>query len=228
MGLPANGTGDGSRGHIEFLESSLSAAMTLQFDFSVPLTPADRLLFTDVDNNEKYGIQAFSAGQGLNLTGWTYTPYSGEETQLPDTTWPTWAIDNNTNGTLTANTTGGLTEPLSVFTPDHTVDRIIITRFLQGSGSSAIQFLNQPTSSGQPVLTIQPAGTNVLITWPTLFPNYALYSTTNLTTNTLLDRRRRHAHSELHPTSGDECSLRQPQVLPSASSVISQLNNFPL
>jgi hypothetical protein len=179
IGLAANGTGDGIAGHIKFIEGELGGTMVLQFDFAVPLTSYDRFLITDVDLGEAYRIQAFSAGQPLDLTGWSYAAYSGEGTQPPDDSWPIWSVAT-TNGTLAANTSGSLTEPLSVLTPNHLVDRVVITRMAQGSGSIAMQFLSLPIPSGQPMLQIQPAGTNIVLTWPGTFNNYALYSATNL------------------------------------------------
>jgi hypothetical protein len=179
LGLAANGTGDGTVGHISFLESALGVAMSLRFTFDIPLTPNDRLLLTDVDTGEKYNIQAFSGGQAVDLSGWIYTPYSGEESQLPDATWPTWAVAT-TNGTLTANTSGGLLEPLSVLTPDRSIDSVVVTRLAQGGGSSAMQFINLTVPNGSPVLHVQPAGNSVVVSWPGTFNNYALFTTTNM------------------------------------------------
>ena len=79
IGLNANGTGDGSVvGRIECFQSS-SSSMALQFDFAVPLTSSDRILIADVDLSEKYGVQAYFAGQPLDLSGWSYAGYSGGE-----------------------------------------------------------------------------------------------------------------------------------------------------
>jgi hypothetical protein len=177
VGLAGNGTGDGGLSHLKCLETELGGNVVLQVDFAVPLTPGDRMVIADADNGEKYGIQAFFAGQSLNLSGWSFTNCSGETSQMPDTNWPAW--DGNA-GTLTASMTSSFTEPLAVLTPDQSVDRVIITRFNQGGGSMAFQFVNVSTTIGQPVLKIQSAGTNAVLSWPASFPNYSLYTATNL------------------------------------------------
>lgn len=177
IGLAINGTGDGGLGHLKCIETSLGGSTVLQFDFAVPLTPYDRLLIMDVDTGERYGIQAFFGGQSLNLSRWNYAAYSGEASQLPDSTWPTW---NSSDGSLTANTAGNLSEPLSVLAPNQLVDRVVITRFQQGNGSIAIQFVSLPVPGASPVLQIQPVGSNVVVSWPGTFDNYSLYTATNL------------------------------------------------
>ena len=178
IGVTANGTGNGSFGRIECFQSS-SSSMALQFDFAVPLTSSDRILIVDADLSEKYGVQAYFAGQPLDLSGWSYAGYSGEESRLPDATWPVWSV-NTTQGTLTASSSG-LSEPLSVLAPNQSVDRVIITRFAQGSGSICIQFMNLTASAaGPPVLQIQSLGGKAVLSWSESFPNYSLYSTTNL------------------------------------------------
>ncbi len=177
FGLAGNGTGDSARRHLKCLETALSGEVILQFDFSIPLTTDDRLFITDVESGEAYKVQAYFAGQELKLTGWSFTNYSGEMSQLPDATWPTWDAGANT---LSASTQGGLTEPLSVFTPDQSVDRVIITRLDQGGGSAAIQFMNVPSSQGSPTLQIAPLGNRAILSWPASFPNYSLQTSSNI------------------------------------------------
>ncbi|HEX4262977.1 MAG TPA: hypothetical protein VH597_01455 [Verrucomicrobiae bacterium] len=143
------------------------------------MTPNDRFLLTDVDNGERYNIQAFAGNQAVDLSGWTYTPYSGEESQLPNANWPTWTVDT-TNGSLISNSAGNLTEPLSVLTPDRSIDSVVVTHVAQGSGSSAIQFVNLTAPVGLPTLQILPANGNIVLAWPGAFNNYALYTATNL------------------------------------------------
>jgi len=177
VGLAANGTGDGNPSRLKCLETALSGSVLLEFDFAIPLTSADRLVIADVDTGEEYGILASFQGSSLFPSNWVYTAYSGGTTQLPDSSWPVW--DSN-QGTLTAATTGNLFEPLSVLAPKLSMDRVVISRFNQGSGSIALQFINVATPSGSPALKIQSVGGNAVLSWPASFPNYSLYTTTNL------------------------------------------------
>jgi hypothetical protein len=169
FGVSSNGTGNGVAAQMICLETALSStAVTLQFDFAVPLTPQDRILLADADTGEQYVIEAFKNSQAISVSGWRSFSYSGQSTQLPDASWPVW---NPATGTLTASTTGNLNEPLVVLAPDQTVDRVVLQKNPVGSGSLAIQFLTVPA----PVLQIQRQNTNVILHWSSPFTNFSLY-----------------------------------------------------
>jgi len=177
VGLTGNGTGDGNPSRLKCIETALGGTVVLEFDFAIPLTANDRLVIADVDTGEEYSIVASFQGSLLLPSQWDYASYSGETSQLPDSSWPVW--DSN-GGTLTAGTTANLSEPLSVFAPKLPMDRVVVTRFNQGNGSIALQFVNLTTASGPPVLNIQSVGGNAVLSWPASFPDYSLYTATNL------------------------------------------------
>ena len=147
VGAAGNGTGDGTAGGLAFLHSDANAPDTSwQFDFAVPLTTTDRLVFADIDITEQYQVQAFArlpdgSYQPLDLGGWRALDFSGMTGQLPDASWAAW---DPTSGTLTANN-DGLEESLNVLAPDQPVDRLVVTK-LQGDGASAgFQIISLPT-----------------------------------------------------------------------------------
>jgi hypothetical protein len=152
VGSGLNNTGDGSPGRLFLLglnSESASNQPKLQFDFTIPLDATDRLLISDIDRSEKYKIEAFhftgSGYQPLSLTGWIHESFSGETGIPPNATWPTW---NSGLGTLTASVSTALTEPVDAFTPNQSVDRLIITRLAGGTTADIeIQFISVPEPS---------------------------------------------------------------------------------
>jgi hypothetical protein len=111
VGQTSNGTGDGTAGDVRTLNMTGGSTGSLQFDFAQPLTSADRIMLTDIDFTESYTILAYDK-VGVNFVqvstaGWTNLAYSGETGITPDSRWPNW---NGTNGTLTSNTSSGLSE----------------------------------------------------------------------------------------------------------------------
>ncbi len=155
VGSAANGTGDGTAGGFLLLQQTAGAS--LQFDFSTPLTSSDRFLVADVDNNEKYSMQAFTLVGGVytavSLTGWTLNAYTGQMGELPNSDWPTWDPTGGgpTTGTFTSNDNTNLNEPLDVLTPDQSISRIVFTE-ITGNGTPGLQFfapntVPEPSSS---------------------------------------------------------------------------------
>ena len=146
IGVATNGTGDGTAGKMSLLETTLAAVdCSFQFDFVIPLTPKDHFLLSDVDAGEKYSLQAYlkagSTYQLVSLTNWTCQFCSGQTGLLPNGSWPIW---DAANGTLTASSSAGLNEPLVILTPDRTIDRVVLNKLPVGSGSLALQFLEEP------------------------------------------------------------------------------------
>jgi hypothetical protein len=145
VGSPLNGTGNGVPGVILTLETGFDAERTsLQFDFAQPLTPADRFLIADIDNNEQYQIEAFVQNelvyQSVDLTGWTHESLTGQTGVLPDSRWAIWYPQI---GLLDSNAGGNINEPLDALTPDQDIDRITITE-LRGGGTVVVQFISVP------------------------------------------------------------------------------------
>jgi hypothetical protein len=140
VGAAANGTGDGTAGDIEDIQTS--GGLSLQFDFALRLTPDDRFFLIDCDNTEQYEVQAFiKSGSNYiaeSLVNWVVQNYAGSTEELPNSSFPVWTA---TNGFLTAQG-AGLDEPLTVFTPDQTVDRVIVTQDVSGGGTATLQFIN--------------------------------------------------------------------------------------
>jgi hypothetical protein len=142
IGSSAQGTGSGAPGHWTVLETTSPSTnlSSVQFDFSRPLLPGDRILLLDCDSNEQYHIEAFLKSGGdynvESLAGWTFESYTGQTGITPNNQWPTW---QSGGGLLTASTSGNLNEPLDVLVPDARVDRIIFSK-LSGGGSGEIQF----------------------------------------------------------------------------------------
>jgi len=176
VGAVTNGTGDGIAGDLECIQTTF--ALSLQFDFALGLTPADRFLLIDCDNEERYRIQAFvKNGNNFNevsLANWVVQNFVGstEDPNLGD--FPVWAPDT---GMLIA-AGDALSEPLTIFTPDRVVDRVIVTQ-TASTGSADLQFVH-PTPASAGSLGIALSGTNVVLTIPTSNVVPALETTTNL------------------------------------------------
>ena len=163
VGATNNGTGDGIAGDIEDLVMTSDSTGTLQFDFLYPLTPQDRILFTDVDGSEQYLLQAYlingSISNQVSFVGWPATNYSGSTGIMPDSRWPIW---NPAAGTLTSGTSAGfnLNEELFVLTPAQNINRLVIRKQSEATSATCITFLSIQTP-----LTIRQSGTNVVLTW---------------------------------------------------------------
>jgi hypothetical protein len=146
VGTPETATGDNTAGDLTFLQTDLAAPfVSLRFDFSQPLNSQDRIVFADIDNDEKYQVQAFQrAGRfyvAVKLTGWRHETFSGQTGATPDARWAIW---NPADGTLTSNAKGtDVNEPLNVLTPDQNIDRVVIAK-IAGAGTAGIQFLQTP------------------------------------------------------------------------------------
>lgn len=184
VGSAATGTGDGVAGDIGMLETSRDGtkSMALQFDFSSPLTPRDHLLVADVDNGERYGVEAYvrsgSAYTKVSLTNWGSLNCAGHTQQWPDSTWPTW---DSTNGLLTSPGLNSTSELLVVLTPAQNIDRVIFYKYPAGpNGSAYIQFLTEPRPTGKTTLNCQSVGANLLVSWPQASSNLTLYSSITL------------------------------------------------
>ena len=93
LGVSSNGTGDGVVGDLADLNMTADVTGSLQFDFSIPLTPQDRILLVDVDGLEQYLLQAYAFNgssyvQEVNLAGWTAQDFSGTTGITPNSSWP--------------------------------------------------------------------------------------------------------------------------------------------
>ena len=136
LGSPTTGTGTGTAGTFGLLGGDgTDATASLEIDFSVPLTLNSHIMFGDVDTTEQYQIQAYSLVDGtyvqLSLAGWAHNSFSGQTGITPNASWATW---NPSNGTLTAPAGNPqLNSPLDVLTPDHGIDRIVVSK-LAGTG----------------------------------------------------------------------------------------------
>jgi hypothetical protein len=148
VGSTVSWTGDGTAGHVGFLDFGGGATSSAQFDFSQPLTSADRLLFVDADSTEQYHVEAYAlVGASyvpLSLGGWTYETFSGQTGVTPDSRWPTW---NAASGLLTAGTSG-LNEELSVLTPDQQVSRLVISKTTGAGASTGFQVIEVTGTTG--------------------------------------------------------------------------------
>jgi hypothetical protein len=148
IGNTVQGTGDGIAGNWQMLLPPTSGVV-LQFDFAIPLTPADRMMIADVDNTETHRIEAFTRVGNtftpVSVSGWTHQAFSGQSGITPDARWATW---NGVDGTLNGSG-NSLNEPLDVLIPNQSVDRVVFTKFSGGSGTPALQF-SSPSSSGLP------------------------------------------------------------------------------
>ena len=148
VGSTSNGTGNGTAGQVAFLDMAGTATGSMQFDFAQPLTPADRLLFVDIDSTEQYHIEAFSLVSStyvpLSLLGWTYATFSGQTGVAPDSRWPSW---DAVNGLLTA-TSSALNEELSVLTPDQLISRLVISKTTGAGASTGFQTIEVATLAG--------------------------------------------------------------------------------
>jgi hypothetical protein len=178
MGTLTNGTGDDIVGDIECIQTYDVNLVTLQFDFALGFTPVDRLLVIDCDNGEQYKIQAFvkngTSYNAVSLTSWGVQNYEGS-TQDPGLSgFPSW---NGTTGLLTAQG-DVLNEPLTIFTPNLTVDRVVITQ-TASTGAADIQFVHT-AAANLGILGISHQATNVLLTIPGGSVVPALETTTNL------------------------------------------------
>jgi hypothetical protein len=175
LGVASNGTGDGSTpGYLVNLNMTSDNAGSLQFDFSIPLTPQDRVLIIDVDGPEQYLIQAYtlsgSSYVSANLTGWNAEDFSGSTGITPNNQWPVW---NASTGTLTSGTTANLNEELFTLTPDQNISRLVVTKQNGASWSTDITFV-----SVVPTLLIQKSGGNVVLSWGS--PNFSLQSASTI------------------------------------------------
>jgi hypothetical protein len=161
MGLAANGTGDGMAGDIQSLLMTWDSTGKLQFDFLYPLTPQDRILFTDVDGSEQYLLQAYlingSISNQVSFVGWPAINYSGSMGIMPDSRWPIW---NPSAGTLVTGATEDLNSELFVLTPAQNINRLVITKLNGTDWATFITFV-----SLQNPLEILKSGTNVVLTW---------------------------------------------------------------
>jgi hypothetical protein len=141
IGSTVSATGDGTAGHVGFLDLGGGSTSLVQFDFAQPITSVDRLLFVDIDSSEQYHIEAYAlVGASyvpLSLGGWTYETFSGQTGVTPDSRWPTWG---GANGFLTAGTLG-LNEELSVLTPDQPVNRLVISKTTGAGFSTGFQII---------------------------------------------------------------------------------------
>lgn len=148
QGNSAQGTGDGTLGHLSLLESSYNGPNSLQFDFSNPLTPADKIVIADIDYSEQIKITAYhwtgSSYVLLPLTDWTEQNFSGQTGITPNATWAAW---DASLGLFTANTSNNLNEPLNVLTPSENVDRLVFTKLNTSlAASTEIQFVSGVSS----------------------------------------------------------------------------------
>jgi hypothetical protein len=161
VGATSNGTGDGMPGDLEDIQTSLG--LTIEFDFASRLTPNDHLFLIDCDWVEQYHIQAFIKS-GTNyaaesLVNWKVQNFPGSTGEIPNKTFPLW---DGTNGLLVSQTSNlNLNEPLTVFTPDQTVDRVIVsqTAGAGGSGSATLQFIHPFVPNAAPILPFIPTQT---------------------------------------------------------------------
>jgi hypothetical protein len=148
VGSAGNGTGDGTAGHVAFLDMAGTATGSMQFDFAQPISSADRLLFVDADSTEQYHIEAFSLVSStyvpISLLGWTYETFSGQTGVTPDSRWPSW---DPVNGLITA-TSSALNEGLSVLTPDQLVSRLVISKTTGAGASTGFQVIEVPSPTG--------------------------------------------------------------------------------
>lgn len=150
VGSAANGTGDGTPGHMEMFQFTGAATGLVQFDFAQPLTSADRLLFVDIDAGEQYQIDAYSLVGGnyvsVGKAGWTYEPFSGQTGITPNNLWPTW---DGASGVIAASSSG-LNEDLGVLTPDQPVSRVVVSKTAGAGFSTGFQVIEvgSPAPSG--------------------------------------------------------------------------------
>jgi hypothetical protein len=130
------------------LETPVSnTPVTIQFDFAIPVTSADRILIGDVDHSEAYTVQAFTLSgatyTAVNLSGWTEQNISGQTGVLPNSSWASWTVSpDGLTGSFSANTGGELNEPYGVLTPNQSIDRIIFTKLPQGNGSAVFNVIS--------------------------------------------------------------------------------------
>jgi hypothetical protein len=158
LGVSSNGTGDGVAGDIEDLDMTSTASGALQFDFSDPLTPQDRILLADLDGVEQYLLQAYSFNgssyvQETSLSGWTAQDFSGTTGITPNSTWPVW---DPTSGTATSGAGGAnLNEELFVLTPDEDISRLVVSKQSTGASgqTTAITFLSLNATPATPIIT---------------------------------------------------------------------------
>ncbi len=144
IGKSGNGTGDGTAGGFEELQTYVGSVLT--FRFAIPLTSSNRILVADIDNSEHYTVQAFSSGTALSLTGWTNQKFSGQTGETSDPSWGSW---NPTGGgpyigTLVANTYANLNEPLDILTPaaGQNVTKLIFTQTsATNNGTASLQII---------------------------------------------------------------------------------------
>jgi hypothetical protein len=178
VGMTNNGTGDGTNGDIEDLFMTSAATGSLQFDFSIPLTPQDRILLVDVDGPEEYLLQAYafngSSNVQLSLAGWTAQDFSGTTGITPNSTWPVW---DPSTGILASGTSENLNEELFVLTPNQNVDRLVITK--QNTGAENWETGVTFVSLSPLLLSIQKSGPNVVLTWNN--PVFGLQTAPSLT-----------------------------------------------
>ncbi len=143
VGMTNNGTGDGIAGDIIDLNTTLDSTGTLQFDFLIPLTSQDRILFVDVDGTEQYLLQAYvingSSTNQVSFASWPTNNFSGTTGILPNSNWPVW---NPTTGTLISGIAGNLNRELFVLTPAQNINRLVLTKQSGNAASMGITFLS--------------------------------------------------------------------------------------
>ena len=176
VGSLTNGTGDDVAGDLFCIQTTYG--LSLQFDFTLGLTTNDHFLLIDCDNEERYQIQAYvKSGASYNqvsLTGWDVQNFPGSTQDLSLGDAPLWSP-----GTGIFQAAGQpLNEPLTILTPDQTIDRVIVTQ-TASTGSADIQFVHPfPVSPGR--LEIALKGSNIVLSIPASSTVPSLETTSNL------------------------------------------------
>jgi hypothetical protein len=172
LGQTNNGTGDGVVGDLSLLLTGDAPTGSIQFDFAIPLTARDCVVFGDTDGNEYYQMHAYalkdSAYQELSLTGWTFKRYAGQMNAAPDSRWPQW----NGSTAVLQNTSGlDLNWPVVTLKPDADVSRLVIVKFQGDDWRTGLQFM-APVCVPLSIAAVQ---TNALVRWPAVYSNLTLY-----------------------------------------------------
>jgi hypothetical protein len=181
-GAASNGTGDGTVGHINLLCTAAAPTAWLAFEFAIPLTSRDQILFGDTDGNERYELHAYATNSlgyvEVSMAGWTFSRYSGDTGVQPDSRWATW---NPTTQVLESlyRPLQEVNWPLVALTPDSDVHRLVIIKQQGSDWETGLQFV----SPAQVLLNIERANTDAIVRWPGFFSNLTLYSSTTLLNN---------------------------------------------
>ena len=80
-GQGLQGTGDGPPGSLDYV--STAAGDKFEMNFAIPIGPASRIIFADIDAGETVTVTAFNGTTPLSLTDWTETAYTGDTGALP-------------------------------------------------------------------------------------------------------------------------------------------------